>query len=95
MDYSPEELGFALVARLTIDEKNDLASVSDDITKNPDRIAVIQNALFWKNNEKILDQDHAVAFYISLNLSTWKYLCLRNVLADYGVPVLPSYYKRL
>lgn len=95
LDYSPEELTFALVERLKIDQKNDLACVIDHITKNPDSVPIVQATLFKKNRKKTFDEDHALGLYTSLNLSKWKYLCLRKVLLDCEVPVLPSYHKLL
>ncbi|CAH0594197.1 unnamed protein product [Chrysodeixis includens] len=54
LDYSPEELTFALVERLKIDQKNDLACVIDHITKNPDSVPIIQATLFKKNRNRPL-----------------------------------------
>ncbi|KAJ8703988.1 hypothetical protein PYW07_013282 [Mythimna separata] len=87
LDYSPEELTFALDERLRIDQKNDLACVIEHITKNLDSVASVQ--------AKSFDEDHALSLYTSLKLSKWKYLCLRKALLDCEVPVLPSYHKLL
>jgi hypothetical protein len=91
MDYSTEELSYALVARLKIDEKNDLARIIDHIMKNSDSVAVVKNALFEKKKKKTIDQDHTLALCTSLNLSKWKYSCLRKILIDYDVSVFPCY----
>ena len=95
LDYSPDELSYALVTRLKMVGKNDLACVIDHILKNPESVALVQTTLCGKNKKQHFDEDHALALYTSLSLSKWKYLCLRKVLSDCEVPVLPSYHKLL
>lgn len=95
LEYSTEELAFALVTKLRSDERLDTARVIDHILSNPESVAVIKTTLFGKDKKDSIDNDHALALYTSLNLSKWKYICLRQVLSDYAAPVLPSYYKLL
>uniref|UniRef100_A0A1Y1LT63 Uncharacterized protein n=1 Tax=Photinus pyralis TaxID=7054 RepID=A0A1Y1LT63_PHOPY len=83
------------MTRLKMEQKNDFACVVEHLTKNPEKVKVVRNVLFNKSQKKTFDEDRALALYTSLSLSKWKYLCLRQALSDYEIPVLPSYHDLL
>ncbi|CAG9790362.1 unnamed protein product [Diatraea saccharalis] len=99
LDYTEEELLYALCFKLKESNKAILASIIKELSQNEEKCEIVSDVLFTvktvKTVKPCLPDNKALALVTSLNLSKWQYLNLRSILASDNIFGLPSYHKLL
>lgn len=88
------ELAYAAAARLKEEGNEDIASVIEYMLKNPEAAVKINETLKKPVKTVIFTPEKALGLLLSLKLSKWQYITLREAAAREGAKdIYPSYYK--
>lgn len=88
------ELAYAAAARLKEEGHADIASVIEYIMKNPEAAVKINETLKKPQKSAVFTPEKALGLLISLKLSKWQYITLREAAIREGAKdIYPSYYK--
>lgn len=88
------ELAYAAAARLKEEEHGDIASVIEYMMKNPEAAAKLNETLKKPAKTIIFTSEKALGLLLSLKLSKWQYITLREAAIREGAKdIYPSYYK--
>lgn len=88
------EMVFAAVSKLKIDGKEQMASVIEYMVKNPESISKFQDIIMAQPLNKMFTPLKALGLLLSLKLSKWQYITLRESAVCEGLRDLyPSYYQ--
>lgn len=90
----PMELAYSAAELLKQDGREDIASVIEYMLKNPDAAVKIKEVLKKPVSSSLLSPEKALGLLISLKLSKWQYITLRETIIREGSKdIYPSYYK--
>lgn len=88
------ELAFTAAQLLKEDGRDDIASVIEHMLKNPEIATNICRMIKKPNCSAVFTPEKALGLFISLKLSKWQYITLRETAIREGAQKLyPSYYK--
>lgn len=88
------ELAYAAAARLKEEGHADIASVIEHMIKNPEAAVKITEALKKEKKTNMFTPEKALGLLLSLKLSKWQYITLREAaIREGGKNIYPSYYK--
>ncbi|PZC72274.1 hypothetical protein B5X24_HaOG211652 [Helicoverpa armigera] len=95
LDGECSEMVFAAVSKLKADGKENMASVIEHMLKNPESIGKFQDVMVKQPfTKKIFTPQKALGLLLSLKLSKWQYMTLRETAIREGIRNLyPSYYQ--
>lgn len=94
LTHDSQELAYAAAA--SCGEKNeDVKDLIKYITEHPEKAADIKNFLKGKAIINKYSAEKALGILISLKLSKWQYITLRETAKESGVDLYPSYYAVL
>lgn len=74
--------------------KNDMARIMKNLLENPEHVSTVLNVLETKQNPSLREvpTHKALALYVYLQLSKWRYITLRDFSLKEGHAKYPSYY---
>lgn len=88
------ELAYAAAARLKEEGHEDIASVIEYIMKNPEAAVKINETLKKPVKTAVFTPEKALGLLLSLKLSKWQYITLReSAIREGAKDIYPSYYK--
>lgn len=95
LDGECSEMVFAAVSKLKADGSENMASVIEHMLKNPESIGKFQDVMVKQPfTKKIFTPQKALGLLLSLKLSKWQYITLRETAIREGIRNLyPSYYQ--
>lgn len=94
LTHDPQELAYAAAASCS-EENEDVEDLIKYITEHPEQAAEIKNFLNGKATTNKYTAEEALGIWISLKLSKWQYLTLRETAKERGVDLYPTYYSVL
>lgn len=90
----PNEVAYSAAALLKGDGREDIASVIEHMLQNPEAAANIKEMLNKPAPSTIFSPEKALGLLLSLKLSKWQYITLRETTIREGSKeIYPSYYK--
>lgn len=95
LDGECSEVIFAAISKLKADGKDNMATIMEYMIKNPESISKFQDVMMKQPfTKKIFTPMKALGLLLSLKLSRWQYMVLRETAIREGIRDLyPSYYQ--
>ncbi|CAG4934584.1 unnamed protein product [Colias eurytheme] len=90
---SPQELQKSTLQSFKSCGNEELGKIMSHLLSNPEDIEKVKTCLDHKNRDNSYTPEKALALLISLNLSKWQYINLRDSASEQGVHIYPSYHK--
>lgn len=90
---SPEELSASTVSSLKCSGKEELSNILQHLIKHPEDIKRVQGSLNRKNKDDQYSPEKALGLLVSLKLSKFQYLSLRESANELHPDLYPSYYQ--
>lgn len=93
-DKDSSELVFATISKLKDEGQNNIASVIEYMVKHPESVEELQDLITKPTSKETFSPQKALGLLISLKLSKWQYITLRESAIREGLNHLyPSYYR--
>lgn len=89
---SSEESGATAVRAFRNSGELRVSKILDHLMKHPEDAAKVEASLKGKKREEAYTPDKALGLLVSLKLSKWQYINLRDSASEQGCEVYPSYY---
>lgn len=94
LSLSPDELKATSIASLRNTGNEDVDKIINHLLKHPDDLEKVKECLSTvKAKNSTYSPDKALSLLVSLKLSKWQYICLREAASENGSDLYPSYYK--
>lgn len=90
---SPEELSTTAVRSLQYSGHQKVSQIIEHLLENPGDVDKIVECLKHKKKGELYTPEKALGLIVSLKLSKWQYLNLRDSASEQGCDIYPSYYK--
>lgn len=90
--YSTEEIVFSAQTSLKSSGKKDVAEILQYLLENPEQVSKVKQFIQFGEMKEISSQK-ALALYVTLRLSKFRYITLRDFSEKEGICKYPSYYK--
>ena len=94
LSLSPDELKATTIASLRNTGNEDVGKIMNHLLNHPEDLEKVKQCLSAnKANSSTYSPDKALALLVSLKLSKWQYISLREAASENGSDLYPSYYK--
>lgn len=90
--HSTEEIVFSAQTSLKSSGKKDVAEILQYLIENPEQVSKVKQFIQFGEMKEISPQK-ALALYVTLRLSKFRYITLRDFSEKEGICKYPSYYK--
>ncbi|RVE49626.1 hypothetical protein evm_005758 [Chilo suppressalis] len=92
--YSPEELNAATIQSLKTSGNEEISLIIKHLAEHPEDIAKLRSCLDSKTSkDTTYSPMQALAILVSLKLSKWQFISLRESASEQGMELYPSYHK--
>lgn len=93
LSFSPEELTSSTLKSLKQSGQEEVGHIIEHLMQHPEDIQKVKTCIAREKSGAAYTPEKALGLFVSLELSKWQYINLKESASEQGIDIYPSYYK--